>query len=129
MGRIRIWTAPQVPIGEMVADQLREAGLPVTTVPTGAGEMYPTPLLELWLEDEDLLEDEHNRKLVEDALAAHPLSEAEAETIDAMPFSDVVPPSPPPPGRRFRLGWLVPLMAVLIAAVAYLLWGWMSNWP
>lgn len=89
MRRTLIWTASQVPIGELVAEQLREQGLPVTTVPTNIGEMYPTPFLELWLEDEQLLEDPEVQQAIRDAIDAHPISDDEAEEIEKLPFRDV----------------------------------------
>jgi hypothetical protein len=104
----------------MVADELREAGLPVTTVPTGMGEMYPSPFLEIWLEDESLLEDERVKKQVEEAIAAHPLTESDAAAIDDLPFQDAPVPASAPSFKRPRFDLLGYAIAAFIVVVALL---------
>lgn len=112
----------------MVAAELRESGLPVTTVPAGAGEMYPTQLLELWLEDESLLEDESVRQRISEAIDAHPLTESDAETIDEMPVQDSIPAAPSFETARKSALWPA-MLALFLLIVAVLTAMWLSNWP
>lgn len=121
MGRILIWTAPQVPIGEMVADVLRDKGLPVTTVPTNTGDMYPTPFLEVWLEDEELLQDEEVQRTIQDAIEAHPISEAEAEAIEEMPFVDE-PEKPLVTIPKNTMPIVVAGIILVVALLVYVVW-------
>lgn len=121
MGRILIWTAPQVPIGEMVADVLRDKGLPVTTVPTNTGDMYPTPFLEVWLEDEELLQDEEVQRAIQDAIEAHPISESEAEAIEEMPFVDE-PEKPLVTIPKNTMPIVVAGIILVVALLVYVVW-------
>lgn len=113
MSRVRIWTAPRS-VGEMAAEELQQAGLPVTAhFAQTETEMYPNALVELWLEDDALLEDESVRRKIDEVVADHPLEAGDEDSIAAMPFEDA------PERPLVRSKWpVVIVLGVILALVA-----------
>jgi hypothetical protein len=123
MSRVLLWTAPDRFTGEMAAEELRDAGLPVHTAePLIGTDMYPSPILEVWLEDEELLNDPEIREKIDEVIGSPPLKEEDADVIAAMPFQDVQEKPLLSPGVRMVLIWAGGIcllgLAVVLAAIA-----------
>jgi hypothetical protein len=119
MSRVRIWTAPERLTGEIVAEELRAAGLPVTGMQQGT-DLYPaSPLWDLYLEDEKLLENPSVRQTIKDAIDGRPMTPQDVEMAAEMPYEE---PSKatlrPVPSARSR--WMTWIGLLLMAAVLWL---------
>lgn len=106
--------------GQMVAEELQRAGIPATAMYPEAGDLYTPNYMEVWLEDEALLEDPEVQRVVRETIEPHELTEKDAAQIEAMPFQDV-PESPLPVPKvpdwgRYVVGLVALVLVVWVVA-------------
>jgi len=118
MARVKIWTAPEPFYGYLVAEALIERNVPVFTTHRWTGLVWynPTPL-EVWIEDDALLDDIEIQNTIRQVIDGMPLTDNDSEQIEDMPFVDV----PERPLFSKRAIFFVALsMALFVALVIYL---------
>lgn len=124
MARVRIWTAPDRLIGEVIVEDLRKAGLPAVGMLSGT-DLYPaSPLWDIYLEDEELLKDPGVRQTIEDAIDARPLTPEEETEVAQMPFAE--PPRAWGKSKRFNL-WASFFALLLLACLIWLVVGYLNR--
>lgn len=122
MSRVKLWTAANPVSGQMVAEELQRAGIPATAMYPEAGDLYTPSYMEVWLEDEALLEDPDVQRIVRETIEPHELTEKDAAQIEAMPFQDVPDGPLPLPAVREWGRYMVGLVALVLVVwlVAFL---------
>ena len=122
MGRRRLWTAPERSYGELVASELREKGIPVFTMSPQTGlEWYNPSHVEVWIEDDSLLEDLETQNTIRETIEAIPLSDEDGKKIGEMPFEDV-PERPIVKIPKDTLPIVVAAAVLIVALIVYLVW-------
>lgn len=102
----------------MAAEELLSKGVPVTHKFTELEtEMYPSGLVEVWLEDETLLEDYEVRRKIEEVIGENPILPEDEDKIAAMPRVDIPERALFGKGRiRFLTG------LAIVVSVSLLVW-------
>lgn len=122
MARRRLWTAPERSYGELVATELREKGIPVFTMSPQTGlEWYNPTHVEVWIEDDSLLDDYETQNAIRETIESIPLSEKDAEEIEEMPFEDV-PEKPLVNVSKDTMPIVVVGVILVVALLVYLIW-------
>ncbi|MFY9233386.1 MAG: hypothetical protein WAO58_02900 [Fimbriimonadaceae bacterium] len=119
MPRVVIGTVSNPALGRMYEQLFQQAGIPVTSMRAmGSLDFYSTGPTELWLEDEDLLQDPDVASFIDDVLKADHSRDAESGQTQMPTVEPETPPTAAWPafwfGASLLWTWVVSVLLIVL---------------